>query len=75
MQGDLTGLIHLRQRQTLYVEVVESVSNETYAPVSFKIDAKSEILFPEIVNLVGRRNWFAGLITEEPNSSTRGLHI
>ena len=63
MQGDLTGLIHLRQRQTLYVEVVESVSNETYAPVSFKIDAKSEILFPEIVNLVGRRNWFAGLIT------------
>jgi hypothetical protein len=39
------------------------VSNETYAPVSFKIDAKSEILFPEIVNLVGRRNWFAGLIT------------
>ena len=63
MQGDLTGLIHIRQRQTLFVEVVESVSNETYAPVSFKIDAKSEVLFPEIVNLVGRRNWFAGLIT------------
>lgn len=63
MQGDLTGLIHVRQKQILYVEVVESVSNETYAPVSFKIDAKSEVQFPEIVNLVGRRNWFAGLIT------------
>ena len=63
MQGDLTGLIHIREGQTLYVEVVESISNETYAPVSFKIDADSEVLFPEMVNLVGRRNWFAGLIT------------
>jgi hypothetical protein len=34
-----------------------------YTWISFKIDANSEVLLPEMVNLVGRRNWFAGLIT------------
>ena len=61
--GDITGLLNLRERQQLYVEVVDSVSNETYAPCSFKVDANSEIIFPEMVNMRGARNWMAGLMT------------
>lgn len=61
--GDNTGLLNLRELQQLFVEVVESVSNETFAPCSFKIEAKSEIVFPKRVNLFGRRTWMEGLMT------------
>lgn len=35
--GDGSGRFHLRKNQTIYVEVVESTSNETTAPCSFKV--------------------------------------
>ena len=35
--GDGSGRFHLRQNQTIYVEFVESTSNETTAPCSFKV--------------------------------------
>ena len=62
-QGDRTGLVHLRDKQKLYVEVVESVSNETVAPCSYLIDAGSEILLPSTVNILGTRTWLGGRIT------------
>ncbi|MEW8547022.1 MAG: hypothetical protein AB2693_26200, partial [Candidatus Thiodiazotropha sp.] len=61
--GDRTGVVRLRDRQELYVEVVESVSNETVAPCSFRIDNGSEIFFPETTNLLGTRTVLAGQIT------------
>lgn len=61
--GDRTGLVHLRAKQVLYVEVVESQSNETMAPCSFKIDPDSEILFPETAIIVGTRTYLGGRIT------------
>ncbi len=61
--GDQTGLFHLRESQTLYVEYQVSVANETRAPCSFRIDDGSEIFLPEIVDLLGTRTWLAGRIT------------
>ena len=61
--GDYTGLVHLRDRQQLYVEYQVSVSNETMPPCSFRIDAGAEILLPETVDLLGTRTWLAGRIT------------
>lgn len=70
--GDNTGLLNLRELQQLFVEVVESVSNETFAPCSFKIEAKSEIVFPKRVNLFGRRTWMEGLMTGVEEFMIRG---
>lgn len=61
--GDRTGVVRVRERQRLYVEVVESVSNETIAPCSFRIDNSSEVFFPTTTNLLGTRTVLAGQIT------------
>lgn len=61
--GDATGRAHMRRNQTIYVEVVESVTNETTAPCSFKIDEGAEIVFPSKVNIYGTRSEIDGRIT------------
>ena len=61
--GDRTGLFHLRKNQVIYVEVVESKTNESIAPCSYQIDAGAEIVFPSNVDLLGVRSLFSGLIT------------
>lgn len=61
--GDRTGLFHLRENQIIYVEVVESQTNETYAPCSYRIDEGAEIVFPSSVDIIGTRTWLAGRIT------------
>ena len=61
--GDGTGRFHLRQNQTVYVEVVESQTNETTAPCSYKIDEGAEIVFPSTVNMYGTRSIIEGRIT------------
>ena len=71
-QGDRTGVVRVRDRQELYVEVVESVSNETVAPCSFRIDNGSEVFFPSTVNLLGTRTVIAGQITGVEEMMIRG---
>ena len=61
--GDGTGRVHMRKNQTIYVEVVESMTNETTAPCSFKIDQAAEIVFPSKVQIFGTRSEIYGRIT------------
>ena len=61
--GDGTGRFHVRENQTIYVEVVESETNETTAPCSYKIDQGAEVVFPAIVNIYGTRSIIEGRIT------------
>ncbi|WAR26297.1 TENX-like protein [Mya arenaria] len=61
--GDRTGVVRVRDSQRLYVEVVESQSNETIAPCSFRIDDGSEVFFPTTTNMRGSRTVLAGQIT------------
>ena len=61
--GDGTGRFHVRINQTIYVEVVESETNETTAPCSYKIDQGAEVVFPAIVNIYGTRSIIEGRIT------------
>ena len=61
--GDGTGRVHLQTNQTIYVEVVESVTNETTAPCSFKVDQGAEIVFPSKVHIYGTRSEIDGRIT------------
>ena len=61
--GDGTGRLHVRKNQTVYVEVVESVTNESTAPCSFKIDVGAEIVFPAKVRIYGTRSTIDGRIT------------
>lgn len=61
--GDGTGRFHVRNNQTIYVEVVESQTNETTAPCSYKIDQGAEVVFPSIVNIYGTRSIIEGRIT------------
>ena len=61
--GDGTGRVHLRKNQTIFVEVVESMTNETTAPCSFKIDQGAEIVFPSKVYIYGTRTEIDGRIT------------
>lgn len=61
--GDSTGRFHVRVNQTIYVEVVESETNETTAPCSYKIDQGAEVVFPAIVNIYGTRSVIEGRIT------------
>ena len=70
--GDRTGVVRIRDRQELYVEVIESVSNETVAPCSFLIDKGSEVFFPTTVNLLGTRTVIAGQITGVEEMMIRG---
>ena len=62
-EGDRTGLLHLRNLQKLWVEVVESQTNETTAPCSYRIDDGAEIFLPTETNLLGTRTVLAGQIT------------
>ena len=61
--GDRTGVVRIRDRQQLYVEVIESLSNETIAPCSFRVDNGSEVFFPTTTNMLGTRTVLAGQIT------------
>lgn len=61
--GDGTGRVHVKEGQFLYVEVVESVSNETTAPCSFLVDQGGEILFPSTVYIHGTRSIINGRVT------------
>lgn len=61
--GDGTGRAHIRENQTIHVEVVESITNETTAPCSFKIDRGAEIIFPSKVHIYGTRSEINGRIT------------
>ena len=61
--GDGTGRVHVKIGQYLFVEVVESVSNETTAPCSFLVDIGGEILFPSTVYVRGTRSIINGRIT------------
>ena len=70
--GDRTGLLHIRDRQKVYIEVVESISNETVAPCSFRIDNGSEALFPVTTNLMGTRTVLGGKITGVETMNVRG---
>ena len=70
--GDRTGVVRVRDRQELYVESVESVTNETVAPCSFRIDNGSEVFFPSITNLMGTRTVLAGQITNVEDMNIRG---
>ena len=61
--GDRTGHFHLRRNQTIYVEVVESQTNVSLAPCSFKIDEGAEIVFPSVVYIIGVRSVIEGRVT------------
>ena len=70
--GDRTGVFRLRELQRLYVEVIESQSNETIAPCSFRVDNGSEIFMPTTTNLLGSRTVIAGLVTGVLEMMVRG---
>lgn len=61
--GDKTGLFHLRVNQTIYVEVVESETNRTEAPCSYRIDEGAEIVLPAEFHVHGVRSELYGLMT------------
>ncbi|XP_070533134.1 uncharacterized protein [Ptychodera flava] len=61
--GDKTGQFHLRNNQTVYVEVVESTNNRTEAPCSYIIDYGAEMIMPFEVHLQGTDTLIEGLLT------------
>ena len=61
--GDGTGRVTVKRNQTIYVEVIESVTNVTKAPCSFKIDEGAEIVFPSEVHIYGTRSVINGRVT------------
>lgn len=61
--GDGTGRVHIRKNQIIYVEVIESETNETAPPCNFHIDEDAEIVFPAIVDIRGMRTIIEGRIT------------
>ncbi|EGD80128.1 hypothetical protein PTSG_13036 [Salpingoeca rosetta] len=61
--GDRTGQLHVQDQQIVFVEYVESLSNKTEAPCSFKVDVGGEIVFPVEVYLLGVRSVFEGMLT------------
>ena len=61
--GDKSGQFHIRDQQKVYVEVVESVSNKTEAPCSYKIDNGAEIILPSEFHVHGTRTEIEGRIT------------
>ena len=70
--GDRTGLVHIRRQQKLYAEVVESRSHELVAPCSFRIDADSELLMPDVDHFFGTRTVLAGRLTGAQDVFIRG---
>ncbi|KAL4230250.1 hypothetical protein ACF0H5_010636 [Mactra antiquata] len=65
--GDRTGLMHLLGQQKVYAEYVESTSGYTVAPVSFKVEAGTEIVFPSTTIILGTRSDLSGLLTMVQN--------
>ena len=65
--GDRTGLFHLFSGQTMHVEYVASMTSFTVAPVSYRLDAGSELFLPSDVTLLGTRTEIAGLLTNVHN--------
>lgn len=63
LMGDKTGRIHIRNKQRLFSEVVESVSNVTEAPCSYIIDYGAELVLPTEVHLHGTNTVLDGLIS------------
>ena len=61
--GDRSGQLHLKARQTAYVEVVESENNRTEAPCSYIIDDGAEIVLPAETHIQGINSTLAGRIT------------
>lgn len=61
--GDKTGQFHLRINQTIYVEVIESETNRTEAPCSYRIDKGAEIVLPAEFHVHGVRSELYGLMT------------
>ena len=61
--GDKTGRLHMRDRQKLYCEVVESTRNVTEAPCSYIIDYGAEIILPTEVHLHGTNTDLYGLMS------------
>lgn len=61
--GDKTGQFHLRINQTIYVEVIESETNRTEAPCSYRIDKGAEIVLPAEFHIHGVRSELYGLMT------------
>lgn len=61
--GDRTGTLHILSYQKVYVEVVESESNMTQAPVAYFIYEDAEIILPTEVHLHGVYTYLAGLVT------------
>ncbi|KAH3880014.1 hypothetical protein DPMN_003926 [Dreissena polymorpha] len=61
--GDKTGQLHIRPKQKVWVEYIESESNITEAPVSYIIDYGAEVVFPEEVHIHGTNSTIAGQVT------------
>ena len=61
--GDKTGQFHLKVNQTIYVEVIESETNRTEAPCSYRIDKGAEIVLPAEFHVHGVRSELYGLMT------------
>ncbi|KAK3576663.1 hypothetical protein CHS0354_004948 [Potamilus streckersoni] len=60
--GDKTGQLHLKQNQTVFVEVIESVTNKTEAPCSFIIEYGATIVLPAIFHMLGTNSTLGGMI-------------
>ena len=61
--GDRTGQFHVRSKQKIWVEYIESVTNYTEAPVSYIIDEGAEVVFPTEVHLQGINTTVDGKIS------------
>ena len=60
--GDRTGLVHIRSGQKMFVQVVESKKGYSVAPVSYKLDAGAQVVYPSSLTLLGTRCVFEGLV-------------
>jgi hypothetical protein len=60
--GDRSGQVHIRSKQIIYIEYVESETNVTEAPVSYIIDQGAEVVFPTEVHMQGINTTLNGLI-------------
>lgn len=61
--GDKSGQFHIRNNQKVFVEVVESQTNSTEAPCSYRIDIGGEIILPSEFHMHGTRSRVEGMIT------------
>lgn len=61
--GDGTGQFHIREQQKIYVEYVESETNRTEAPCSYRIDQFAELVLPVEFHVHGVRTEIHGLLT------------